>query len=138
MEFADILDFSVPDGVDFVPEDESVHVSSVLARHRESGIVHVDDTLMFLDMPSLVQKLIPGPRLRFHPKLAEGLEKRAGAADAYVAWAKGLASDWVDSKIVCAAHNGIFRLSDETFAEAIDEALEQASDVLADHRKKYG
>ena len=58
-EFADILDFSVPDGVDFVPEDESVHVSSVLARHRESGIVHVDDTLMFLATGSTARSSVP-------------------------------------------------------------------------------
>jgi hypothetical protein len=137
-EFADIFDFSVPAGVDFVPEDDSVHVSSVLVRHRESRIVHVDDTLMFINLPSLVEKLLPGPRLRFHPKLAEGLEKRPGSADDYIAWAKGLAREWADTKIACVAHNGIFRLSGETFAEAIEEALEQASGTLDDHRKTYG
>jgi len=137
-EFADIFDFSIPAGVDFIPEDESVHVSSVMVSHRESGIVHVDDTLMFLDMPSLIDKLLPGPKLRFHPKLADGLEKRAGAADDYVAWAKGLASDWADTKMVCAAHNGIFRLTGETFVQAIEEALENVSDTLDEHRKTYG
>jgi len=137
-QFADHFDFSIPAGVDFVPEDESVHVSSVLVRHRESRILHVDDTLMFLDLPSLVEKLLPGPRLRFHPKLAEGLEKRPGSANDYIAWAKDLAQDWADTTIACVAHNGIFRLSGETFAEAIEEALEQASDTLEDHRKTYG
>ena len=137
-EFADVFDFSIPAGVDFIPEDESVHVSSVMVKHRESGIVHVDDTLMFLDLPSLVNKLVPGPRLRFHPKLADGLEKRAGAADDYVAWAKSLGSDWEDAKMVCAAHNGIFRLSGETFADAMEEALDHVSDTLDKHRKKYG
>jgi len=137
-EFADIFDFSIPAGVDFIPEDESVHVSSVMVRHRESGIVHVDDTLMFMNLPSLIDKLLPGPKLRFHPKLADGLEKRAGAADDYIAWAKSLARDWADTKIVCAAHNGIFRLTGETFAQAIEEALEAVADTLADHRKTYG
>ena len=137
-EFADIFDFSIPAGVDFIPEDESVHVSSVMVRHRESGIIHVDDTLMFLNLPGLVEKLLPGPRLRFHPKLAEGLEKRAGAADDYIAWAKALARDWADTKIVCAAHKGIIHLTDETFAEAIGEALEQVSRTLDEHRKNYG
>lgn len=137
-EFSDIFDFSVPAGVEFVPDDDSIHVSSVLVRHRESRIVHVDDTLMFLDLPSLVQKLVPGPRLRFHPKLANALEKRSGAADDYIAWAKQLARDWSDTEMVCVAHNGIFRLSGETFSEAIDEALEQADDTLADHRRTHG
>jgi hypothetical protein len=137
-QFTDIFDFSIPAGVDFVPEDESVHVSSVLVRHRESRIVHVDDTLMFIDLPSLAEKLLPGPRLRFHPKLADGLEKRPGAADDYIGWARSLAEEWDDTKIACVAHNGIFRLTGETFAEAIEEALEQASGTLDDHRNKFG
>lgn len=136
-EFAEIFDFSIPTGVDFIPDDEAIHVSSVIVRHRESRIVHVDDTLMFLNVPELVEKLLPGPRLRFHPKLADGLEKRPGAADDYIAWSKSLARDWGDTKIVCAAHNGIFRLTGETFAGAMEEALEQASDTLENHRKNY-
>ncbi|MCX7283301.1 MAG: hypothetical protein NTX28_04515 [Novosphingobium sp.] len=136
-QFADLFDFSIPAGVDFIPEDESVHVSSVLVRHRESRIVHVDDTLMYLDLPALIQKLVPGPKLRFHPKLAEGLEKRAGAADDYVRWAQALARDWADTQIVCAAHKGIVHLTDQTFAQAIAEALDATSDTLADHREKY-
>lgn len=136
-QFADLFDFSIPAGVDFIPEDESVHVSSVLVRHRESRIVHVDDTLMYLDLPGLIEKLVPGPKLRFHPKLGEGLEKRPGAADDYVRWAQDLARDWSDTRIVCAAHKGIVHLTDQTFAQAIAEALDQAGDTLADHRKRY-
>lgn len=80
-QFADLLDFSIPAGLEFVPEDESVHASSVLVRHRQSGIVHVDDTLMYLVAPSLIKLVVPEPSLRFHPKLADALQKRAGAAD---------------------------------------------------------
>lgn len=136
-EFSDLFDFSVPAGVDFIPADESVHVSSVLVRHRDSRIVHVDDTLMYLDLPSLIQKLVPGPKLRFHPKLAEGLEKRPGAADDYSRWAQNLAREWSDTRIICAAHKGIVHLTDQTFAQAIAEALDQASETLSDHRQRY-
>lgn len=134
-QFADLFDFSIPAGVEFIPEDESVHVSSVLVRHRESSIVHVDDTLMYLNPPSLVKLVMPGPKLRFHPKLADALLKRASAADEYVRWAKELASNWADTRIVCAAHNGIARLTDQTFGQAIDNALEQVSDTLQNHRE---
>ena len=134
-QFADLFDFSIPAGVEFIPEDESVHVSSVLVRHRESGIVHVDDTLMYLNPPSLVQLVLPAPKLRFHPKLADALQNRAGAADDYVRWAKDLARDWADTRIVCAAHNGIARMTDQTFAQAIEEALEQVLDTLQNHRE---
>jgi hypothetical protein len=137
-EFSEILDFSIPAGVDFISDDETVHVSSVIVRHRASGIVHVDDTLMFLDVPSLLQKVAPGPDLRFHPKLSEGLEKCEGAADDYRRWAAILAHDWRDTKIVCAAHNGILRLTDQTFPEAIENALEYASETLEEHIRSFG
>lgn len=137
-QFADLFDFSIPAGVDFIPEDESVHVSSVLVRHRESRIVHADDTLMYMELPSLVQKLVPGPRLRFHPKLAEGLEKRAGAADDYERWARDLGIQWADTEMVCAAHKGVDRLADQTFNEAMEDALVHAAGTLAEHRARYG
>lgn len=137
-QFSDTFDFSIPDGVDFIPEDESIHVSSVIVRHRESGIIHVDDTLMFLDVPALLEKFGPGPRLRFHPNLAGGLEKRAGAADDYIRWAKQLGQDWADTKIICAAHKGIMRLTDQTFSDIIDKALEHSMQTLDEHREKYG
>lgn len=41
---AELFDLSVPNGVYFVCPDEDVHVGSVLLRHRQTGIVHVDDT----------------------------------------------------------------------------------------------
>ncbi|ASK87726.1 hypothetical protein [Sphingorhabdus sp. SMR4y] len=137
-QFSDILDFSIPSGVDFISDDDSVHVGSVIVRHRESGIIHVDDTLMVIDLPALVQKMVPGPKLRFHPKLADGLEKRPGAADDYIRWAKELARDWADSSIVCAAHSGLLHLDDQDFPEAISKALKQASCTLDDHRKSCG
>jgi hypothetical protein len=136
-EFSDFLDFSVPAGIDFISDDESIHVGSVIVRHRASGIVHVDDTLMILDLPSLVQKVIPGPELRFHPKLAEGLEKRAGATDDYISWARDMARAWTDTQIVCAAHSGIIRMTDQTFADAIEQALDHASGTLDNHRETY-
>ncbi len=136
-EFADTLDFSIPAGVDFISDDDSVHVGSVIVRHRASGIVHVDDTLSAFDLPSLIEKMMSGPDLRFHPKLAAGLEKRAGAADDYTAWAKSLGAAWRDTAIVCTAHNSILHLKDRSFADAMDAALEDADATLSKHRKKY-
>ena len=137
-EFSDILDFSVPAGIDFISEDDSVHVGSVLVRDRASGIIHVDDTLMVVDLPSMVEKMLPGPKLRFHPKLADGLQKRAGAADAFIRWAKNIEQEWADSQVICAAHNGIMRLDEESFPQAIEKALDHVADTLDDHRKNYG
>ena len=93
---------------------------------------------MYIDLPALAQKLIPGPQLRFHPKLADGLEKRSGAADDYVRWANQLASEWADTSMICAAHNGILDMSGQNFPEAIREALDAAAPTLDKHRSKYG
>ena len=93
---------------------------------------------MFIDLPSLIQKMVPGPQLRFHPKLADGLEKRSGAADDYVRWANDLASDWADTQMICAAHNGILDLAGQSFADAIHMALGAAAPTLEKHRKTYG
>ena len=92
---------------------------------------------MYLVPPSLIKLVAPEPRLRFHPKLANALQKRADAADQFVRWARELARDWADTRIVCAAHNGIARLNDQTFSQAIDDALEQASDTLQNHRNTF-
>lgn len=137
-QFADTLDFSIPSGVDFISDDPDVHVGSVVARHRASRAVHADDTLNVLDLPSLVEAIMPGPELRFHPKLADGLEKRAGAAADYIGWAKQLARDWADTQVVCAAHNGIGWMTEQSFGEAIAKALDYASGTLDEHRKNFG
>jgi hypothetical protein len=84
-EFAEDLEFSVPRGVDFISEDDHVHVASVLVRHRMSGIVHVDDTINVLAAPGFLGRLLPQSKLKFHPQLAKALQKRAGAADDYAA-----------------------------------------------------
>ncbi|MDE0877875.1 MAG: hypothetical protein OSB00_04295 [Sphingomonas bacterium] len=137
-EFADAFDFSMPAGVDFVSDDPAVHVGSVLARHRTGRIVHADDTFNILDLPWPIDKLMSGPTIRFHPKLAAGLEKRAGAADDYVRWATDLGHDWANTQIVATAHNSIARMADQGFATAIAQALAAASDTIDDHRRKYG
>ena len=137
-EFSDTLEFSIPAGIELIPDDESVHVGSIIARHRASRIVHVDDTLNAFDLPSLVEKIMSGPDLRFHPKLADGLEKRAGAADDYIAWAKRLGAAWRETPIVCAAHNSVLHLNNQDFAAAIDAALADSQKTLDKHRQQFG
>ncbi|HST45641.1 MAG TPA: hypothetical protein VLK29_10515 [Luteimonas sp.] len=135
---ADLFDLSVPDGVDFVCPDERVHVASVLVRHRQSGIVHVDDTLNVLAAPGLLRRLLPQSSLRMHPLLGRGLAPRQGAADAYSAWARGLAADWRETRIVCAAHSAVRRFASGGFAREVEEALAAAASTLQRHRARHG
>lgn len=134
----DVFDLSVPDGVDFVCADERVHVASVLVRHRSDGIVHVDDTLNVLAAPGLLRPLLPQSSLRMHPMLSRALKPEAGAADAYAAWARMLASRWSGTRIVCAAHSAVRELGDGGFAREMASALRRVTRTLDGHRARHG
>ena len=135
---ADLFDLSVPDGVDFVAADDRVHVASVLVHHRQTGIVHVDDTINVIAAPGLLRRVLPTSSLRMHPMLGRALQNKAGAADAYAAWARALADRWADTRIVCAAHSAIRHLPSGGFSTEVASALERMSGTLAGHRCLYG
>ena len=137
-EFADDLAFSIPQGVDFISDDEKVHVASVLVRHRASGIVHVDDTINVFVPPTLLSAILPEPRLRFHPMLSKALEQRRGAADDYAGWARDIARDWAGTTIVCAAHSTVRELSHGGWQAEILAALNDVESTLAKHRAAHG
>lgn len=134
----DVFDLSVPDGVDFVCLDERVHVASVLVRHRASAIVHVDDTLNVMAAPGVLGRVLPQSGLRMHPMLGRALGAHAGAADAYACWARGLAADWADTRIVCAAHSAVRELEPGGFSREVLHALERVQRTLDRHRKRHG
>lgn len=136
-EFGELA-FSIPDGLDLVTADDRVHAASVLVRHRASGIVHVDDTLMVLAAPGFLRDVLPQSWLRFHPMLAKALQPRAGAADDFAAWARALAEIWADTRIVCAAHSTVRRLATGGWHKEITHALADVGKTLDEHRSRYG
>ncbi|WP_100260940.1 hypothetical protein [Qipengyuania seohaensis] len=136
--FGPDLTFSVPRGVPLVSDDESVHFSSVLALHRPSGTIHVDDTFVYLDKGFPLSLLPMIKRLSFHPTLAKALEPRAGAADEFRAWAIDLGIDWADAKRIAAAHNAIFEFGEKRFPDYVGEALGRVASVLDRHRAEHG
>jgi hypothetical protein len=139
--FADDFGFSVPNGVDFISENESVHFSSVLAYHQSSKTIHVDDTLLYLKLPFKTRLFGVANRLSFHPTLSKALEKRSGAAADFQEWANTLAEEWVEAKNLCAAHNSALLtrdFKDQTLSSQITDALERVSNTLVEHEKKYG
>lgn len=137
-EFAEDLAFSVPQGVDLVTQDPSVHAGSVLVRHLRSGIVHVDDTLSVLEAPGVLGKVLPQGRLRFHPMLGKALQQRAGAADAFTSWARQIAEEWSGTPYVCAAHSAVRELPETGWRHEVLHALEAAEKTLAKHRARHG
>ena len=139
-DFADDLEFSVPRGVEFVSSNENVHFSSVLAFHRASKTLHVDDTLLFVRLPAPLRSF-KRDLLRFHPTLPKVLERRAGAASDFRAWAEELV-DWtrgVDN--LCAAHSATLVGKTEGGAPLparIEEALKKVERTLTAHERAHG
>lgn len=140
-EFSDVLEFSVPDGVDFISDNENVHFSSVLAYHRASGTIHSDDTIMYIELPRVLGLFGIENAFTFHPTLSKALERRSDAADDFRRWAKALASDWGDAKSLCAAHTAaLVATGDErpTIGERLAKALDGVEQTLARHEERYG
>lgn len=130
--FADDLAFTVPRGVDFVPADEKLHFASVLAKHPASGVLHVDDTLMFNKLP-----LVGG--MSFHPTLKKVLRPRAGAAAEFRAWCEELVDFCADVTQVCPAHIHLPpRAEPGQVAAQVRKLAAKAESLLAAHEKRHG
>ena len=139
--FAQELDFSIPRGVDFISDDENVHFSSVLAFHRASNTIHVDDTLMYVRFPGMMRLLGLKDATSFHPTLGKVLEKRAGAAEDFRQWARELAEEWSTAENLCAAHTATLAAQDNHGAGIqvrILKALDKVSATLNTHERKFG
>jgi hypothetical protein len=136
--FGDDFAFSIPRGVPLVCDDESVHFSSILALHRASGTIHVDDTLVYLDKGFPLSLLPLTGRVDFHPTLGKALETSPGATDAFREWAITLGIEWAQAKRIAAAHDAVRELGPEEFPQVIGEALGRAKPVLDAHRAEHG
>jgi len=138
--FAGDFHFSVPRGVDFISDDENLHFSSVLAYHRNSRTIHVDDTLMYIRLPMLMRFFGLTDAMSFHPTLSKVLEKREGAVDDFNQWAEELAEEWQDAENLCAAHTATLIADDESESSIHDrilKALTKVQTTLNSHKRKY-
>lgn len=131
--FADDFSFSVPRGVDFISDNPNLHFSSVLAYHRASKTMHVDDTLMYMKLPKPL-----GTSVSFHLTLAKCLEQRAGATDDFRAWANELIADWGDAQHLCAAHSHAFLNCADGLGPHMQQALDKVEKKLVKHQRKFG
>lgn len=138
--YADDFEFSVPAGVDFISSNENLHFSSVLAYHKASKTIHVDDTLMYLKFPSIIG-VLKKPEVSFHMTLPQTLEKRAGAATDFRNWATQLITQWADAENLCAAHSSSLlgnKRASPAVTDKIALALKKAEKTLQAHERKFG
>lgn len=137
--FAEDLDFSVPRGVDFIPSNENLHFSSVLAFHSASKTLHVDDTLCYAKLPAPLSWW-KKEMLAFHPSFAKVLERRAGAVRDFRGWTTELVDRVRSVENLCAAHTSVL-LRDAggpPIAERVADAVRGLEGKLAAHERKYG
>ena len=134
-QFADDLTFTIPRSVDLVPESEALHFASILALHKPSGTLHVDDTLTYSNIP-----LVGG--LQFHPTLRFALHKRRGAAAEFRAWVEELIGLCSGVQRICTAHMRTLppppSESGVPASEQIRALLSSASKMLDAHARRYG
>lgn len=133
--FGDELRFSVPQGVDFIPDDENLHFSSVLAFHPASATLHVDDTLNYARLPAPIGWFVKDV-VRFHPTLSRVLEAEKGAVAAYRAWAETLIEQCRPIRNLCTAHT--HSLIDADVASRVQDAYQRTASTLRKHEAKYG
>ncbi len=139
--FGPDLEFTVPQGVTFVPENAQLHFASVMAFHRPSATIHVDDTFNAMPPGRIGRALGRRARISFHMTLAQVLEPRPGAVAEFRAWAETLVASWGEARHLCAAHNAVLdvkRLGFDSFAPAMRDALERVEPKLDAHAAKYG
>jgi hypothetical protein len=139
-QLSDDFDFSVPRGVDFVSPNEHLHFSSVLAFHRPSRTLHVDDTLAYVRLPTPVSRF-KRDVLRFHPTLSRVLERRPGAAADFRAWAGELVDRSRDVDNLCAAHSAALvgrSYHGAPVSERIEQALHKVDRTLRSHERSHG
>jgi hypothetical protein len=137
--FADDLDFSVPRGVDFVPADENLHFSSVLAFHRASKTLHVDDTLLYFRMPPVV-RLVKRDVTWLHPTLPKVLQRRPGAVAEFRDWAGELVERSHSVRNLCAAHAAVLlgrKNKGASVTERIEGALRKVEPKLVAHARQH-
>jgi len=101
--FAADLDFTIPRGVDLVTPNPRVHFGSVLAIHRATQTLHVDDTLIYARLPWPL-RAFGRDVTRFHIGLGSALRRQPGAADAFRSWARELIERAATLQNLCAAH----------------------------------
>lgn len=128
------LAFSMPQGIDYISDDEDIHAGSLLVFHAPSGALHVDDTFNVLPVPELVRKVLPVPEIAFHPKLSEALQKNPDAGAQFCDWAERIARDWSETRTLCAAHSAIIRFEEGDFSKALIAAINKARPKLTQVR----
>lgn len=141
--FGKDFEFSVPEGVDFVPANENIHFSSVLAYHVPTKTVHSDDTFGSMSLPYLATWLgYKQHTVSLHPTLGSALQRRVGAAEDFRGWLKALLERWNIVNLVTAHNSNYLQKDVESDPEKMSinqllaQSLESWEPTLQQHEQK--
>lgn len=141
--FGKDFEFSVPEGVDFVPANENIHFSSVLAYHVPTKTVHSDDTFGSMSLPYLATWLgYKQHTVSLHPTLGSALQRRVGAAEDFRGWLKALLERWNIVNLVTAHNSNYVQKDVENDPEKLSinqllaQSLESWEPTLQQHEEK--
>lgn len=124
------LAFSLPSGIDYLSDNESVHAGSLLVYHPASRSLHVDDTFMVSPLPGILEWMLRVPRIAFHPTLKKALQDRPDAGRDFCDWVENIAEDWGQTRNLCAAHSDIRRFDAGDFSKALRDQLSKIRPTL--------
>ncbi|WP_113911501.1 hypothetical protein [Roseovarius dicentrarchi] len=124
------LAFSMPDGIDYISDNEDIHAGSLLVYHPASGALHVDDTFNVLPLPEIVRDVLPVPQIALHPTLKDALHDTPDAGARFCDWAERIATDWSGTRALCAAHSALMRFDEGEFSSALRAAIAKARPKL--------
>lgn len=122
------LEFSLPQGIEYISARPGVHAGSLLAYHPASQSLHVDDTFAAPPQGGVLEKFLP--EIFISPATRWALTAEANAADTYCQWVQQLADQWQDTHNFCAAHSGLLQFKAGEFKPALLAALERARPKL--------
>lgn len=97
----------IPDGSSFDPTDEANHFSSLFVYHSSSQTLHVSDTILIEENPSLLLRcfgIYPG-YMRFWP-VRKGLHKNQHAPKDFQQFMEMILDQWEFDNLVV-AHRGV-------------------------------
>ena len=137
--YANSIDLAIPEGVDFISENENVHFSSILAYHHQSKTIHVDDTLIYIKLPKLIRLFGIKEYLGFHPTLSKALIDQVDSGDKFRQWVDELAEKWSETQNICAAHSEtkIAQSKNFNFKETLKKALAKTESTLTKHKDSF-
>jgi hypothetical protein len=128
--FADDLSFLMPAGIEYISNNESVHAGSLLAWHKASATLHVDDTINLMPVPRVLKRFFPKPRVFLHPTMSKALQPEAGSVRDFRNWVQDLATQCQDLRHLCAAHSGLRNFKSGEFSQELLAAFRRIEDKL--------